>query len=153
MLRAQLGPKRLNLNDSQRRALAAKGRALARRALAELATVVTPDTILGWQRRLVANKYDGASKRTPGRPRKAADVGALVLRTRPVCAAVRSVRTLGKRTRHMRTTARGFGCAPARLHVARVLVSAAKVLTCTACGSLARCIRRRGKHRCVRGTP
>ena len=30
---------------------------------------MTPETLLAWHRRLVAAKYDGSSKRNPGRPR------------------------------------------------------------------------------------
>ena len=42
---------------------------LDRQRLADVAGIVTPDTILCWYRRLlVANKYDGSQKRRPGRP-------------------------------------------------------------------------------------
>jgi putative transposase len=37
--------------------------------LKDLCTIVTPDTILRWHRRLIAKKYDGSTKRTSGRPR------------------------------------------------------------------------------------
>ena len=40
-----------------------KGKALGRRRLADVAGIVTPDTILRWYRRLVATKYDGSTKR------------------------------------------------------------------------------------------
>jgi len=50
----KMGRKRILLTDDQRRLLAAKGKAIGRRALMELATIVTPDTILRWHRRLVA---------------------------------------------------------------------------------------------------
>jgi putative transposase len=46
----QLGGKRLRLTDDQRRRLAAKGHALGRRLLAQVATIVTPDTIMRWHR-------------------------------------------------------------------------------------------------------
>ena len=45
---------RIRLTDDQRRRLAAKGRPLGRRILKRIATVVTPDTILAWHRRLIA---------------------------------------------------------------------------------------------------
>ncbi len=48
------GKKRILLNDDQRRVLAVKGKALGRKALSELTTIVTPDTILRWHRELVA---------------------------------------------------------------------------------------------------
>ena len=45
ILRAQLGSSRLRLTDDQRRSLAAKAKLLGRRMLAELATIVTPETL------------------------------------------------------------------------------------------------------------
>ncbi|NOY94762.1 MAG: transposase [Deltaproteobacteria bacterium] len=67
----QLVGKRPRLDDAQRRRLAVKGRALGRRRLAELCSIVTADTILRWYRRLVAQKYDGSAKRkSAGRPRR-----------------------------------------------------------------------------------
>jgi hypothetical protein len=64
------GKKRLLLSDDQRRLLAVKGKSLGRKALMELTTIVTPDTILRWHRTLVANKwnYSDRKKRQPGRP-------------------------------------------------------------------------------------
>ena len=44
---------RLRLNDSERKSLAEIGIRLGRKALAEVATVVKPETILAWRRRLV----------------------------------------------------------------------------------------------------
>lgn len=78
VLREQLGGRRLRLNDDQRRRLAAKAKALGRKLLAEVATIVTPETLLTWHRKLIAEKYDGSSKRGPGRPRTAAEIEALV---------------------------------------------------------------------------
>ena len=52
----KLGKKRVLLTDDQRRVLAVKGHALGRKALLELTTIVTPDTILRWHRELVANE-------------------------------------------------------------------------------------------------
>src|SRR5262245_48024196 len=45
-----------------------------------MATVVTPDTLLAWHRKLLADKYDGSAKRGPGRPRTGTDIVALVVR-------------------------------------------------------------------------
>src|SRR5713226_3565915 len=61
VLRAAHGPRRLCLTDDQRRRLAVKGKVLGRRRLADIAGIVTPDTILRWYRRLVAKKYDGST--------------------------------------------------------------------------------------------
>src|ERR1700693_459282 len=80
ILREQLGNRRLRLTDEQRRSLAAKARRLGRRMLAELATIVTPETLLRWHRKLIANKYDGSARRKPGRPATAKEIEALVVR-------------------------------------------------------------------------
>jgi hypothetical protein len=45
-LREQLGGRRVRFNDDQRRRLAAKAKGLGRRLLAEVATIVTPETLL-----------------------------------------------------------------------------------------------------------
>ena len=51
VLRAQLGVRRLRLTDDQRRSLALKARLPGRRMLAEMATLVTPETLLRWHRK------------------------------------------------------------------------------------------------------
>src|SRR5687768_16195737 len=48
VLKEQLGERRLRLTDDQRRRLAAKARGLGRKFLAEVATIVTPETLLRW---------------------------------------------------------------------------------------------------------
>jgi len=68
VLKQQLGRRRLRLTDDQRRRLAVRGKAIGRRALAEGASLVTPDTILRWHRQLVAEKWTH-KRRSPGRPR------------------------------------------------------------------------------------
>src|SRR5690606_7431195 len=78
-LREQLGGKRLRFTDVQRRRLAQRAQKLGRRKLIELGTLVTPDTLLRWYRKLIAQKYDGSTKRGPGRPRKPAEVEQLIL--------------------------------------------------------------------------
>ena len=80
VLREQLGGKRLRFTDDQRRRLAAKAKGLGRKILRELGTIVTPDTLLAWHRRLIARKYDGSSKRGPGRPRVMEVIRQLVVR-------------------------------------------------------------------------
>ena len=79
VLREQLGDKRLQFTDDQRRRLAAKAKGLARKVLVE------------WPRSsrrrrcwlaqpLIAQKYDGSKQRDPGRHRTAMEVEALVVR-------------------------------------------------------------------------
>ena len=80
VLRAQLGNKRVLFSDPQRMKLARAAKALGRRELAKLDTLVTPDTLLQWYRRLVANKYDGSAVRGPGVRRQTAEIVDLVVR-------------------------------------------------------------------------
>lgn len=80
VLREQLGGRRLRLSDDQRRRLAAKAKLLGRRILAKVATIVTPETLLAWHRKLIAQKYDGSGRRRPGRPRTPEEIEALVVR-------------------------------------------------------------------------
>lgn len=81
VLREMVGRKRLRLNDDQRRRLAVKGRELGRRLLSEVATIVTPDTILRWHRRLVAKKWDYSDRRkATGRPKTDTDLVKLVVK-------------------------------------------------------------------------
>jgi len=80
ILRDLLPGKRPRLNDDQRRRLAALGHELGRKALASVAGIVTPDTILRWYRKLIARKYDGSKRRSPGRPRTEQDIADLVVR-------------------------------------------------------------------------
>lgn len=65
----QLGKKHLLLNNDQRRLLAVKAHAIGCKALREITTIFTPETILRWHRNLVAKKFDSSDKRKPGRPR------------------------------------------------------------------------------------
>ena len=68
ILREQMGKRRFRFTDDQRRSPAAKAKHLGCKALRELATIVTPDTLLRWHRQLIARKYDGSGHRGPGRP-------------------------------------------------------------------------------------
>jgi len=79
ILRAHL-PSRLRLSDPQRSTLAEIGRRLGRKALAQVACIAKPDTILGWYRRLIAQKFDGSKRRSyPGRPPVEAKLEALIV--------------------------------------------------------------------------
>ena len=79
VLKEQLEGQRLRFTDEQRIRLAVKAKVLGRRALDELETLVTPDTLLAWHRKLIAKKWTYARK-GPGRPRVAQEITDLVLR-------------------------------------------------------------------------
>ena len=80
VLREQLGSRRIRFTDSQRRRLAAKPKRLGRKVLDQVATIVTPATLLTWHRRLIAHKYDGSALRKPGRPLTPTEISKLVVR-------------------------------------------------------------------------
>jgi hypothetical protein len=62
VLRAHL-PARLRLSDPERSTLAEIGKRLGRKALAQVACVAKPDTILAWYRKLITQKFDGSKYR------------------------------------------------------------------------------------------
>ena len=80
VLQEHLGPRPLRRTDAQRRRLAVRGQKLGRRVLMQVAGIVTPDPILRWYRRLIAQTYDGSARRGRGRPMTRRDVAARVVR-------------------------------------------------------------------------
>jgi putative transposase len=81
VLKAQLGGRRLRLTDADRRRLAALAHPLGRTRLQEITTIATPETLLRWYRRLIAQKFDGsACRQSLGRPRVAEEIEHLVVR-------------------------------------------------------------------------
>ena len=79
LLRRQLGSRRLRLTDDDRRRLAARAHRLGRRALREVASIVTPDTLLRWHRQLIARKWT-FQRRPTRRHHVLADIHRLVVR-------------------------------------------------------------------------
>lgn len=82
VLKGTLGEKRIRLDDDRRRRLAILGKALGRDLLDRFASIVTPETILRWHRRLVALKWtyaNGAENRR-GRPRVMLAIENLVVK-------------------------------------------------------------------------
>jgi hypothetical protein len=53
----------VRLTDGERRTLAELGKQLGEKALAELVSVVKPETLLAWHRKLIAKKFDGSQNR------------------------------------------------------------------------------------------
>src|SRR2546428_103979 len=72
---------RIHLSDGERKTLAEIGQKLGKQALAEVAKIVKPDTILAWHRTLVAQKFDGSQQRkAPGRPKVDPELEACIVR-------------------------------------------------------------------------
>ena len=79
ILRAQIKG-RVRLTNPDRVSLAEIGKRLGRKALAEVAQIVRPETILGWYRALIARKFDGSKSRAAvGRATTAQRIEDLVL--------------------------------------------------------------------------
>jgi len=77
-LRRQLGTRRLRFTDDDRRRLAARAYRVGRAALREIATIATPDTLLRWHRRMIAQKWTYTSQ--PGRRGIMLEIRRLVVR-------------------------------------------------------------------------
>ena len=72
---------RIRFTNDERRRLATLGKALGRKALADIGLIVKPETIFAWYRKLIAEKFDSSkSPRKAGRPKKEKELENLVLR-------------------------------------------------------------------------
>ena len=72
---------RMRLTDSERKELAELGAKLGKKALTEIATVATPDTILAWNRKFADQQADTSQPpKSIGRPRVAQEIEDLVIR-------------------------------------------------------------------------
>jgi transposase InsO family protein len=80
LLKERLRGKRIRFNDAERALLARKAKAAGRKALLKLETIVTPDTLMCWHRRLVAQKWDYSKRRGPGRPGIMREISELIVR-------------------------------------------------------------------------
>ena len=69
------------LSEGEKATLAEIAHRLGREALEHVAATANPDTILGWYRGLIANKFDGSRfRRRGGRPRINEEIERLVVR-------------------------------------------------------------------------
>jgi len=80
LLKERLRGKRIRFTDAERALLARKAKAVGRKALLELDTLVSPDTLMRWHRRLVAQKWDFSRRRGPGRPGVMREIAELIVR-------------------------------------------------------------------------
>ena len=75
---SQPGPRQLRRAEPASASVAKRPR--GRGGLFEISTLVTPDTLLRWYRRLIANKYDGSKNRAVGRPKTVGEIEELIVR-------------------------------------------------------------------------
>jgi transposase InsO family protein len=72
LLKERIRGRRIRFTDAER--------AVGRKALLELDTIVSPDTLLRWHRRLVAQKWNFAERRRAGRPGIMRHISELIVR-------------------------------------------------------------------------
>ena len=120
VLKARLCGRKLRLTDDERRRLEVKSKALGRKLLAEVAGIVTPETLLAWHRRLIAWKWDYSERRKqPGRPRVMAEISKLVVGMVPWCTTpIEAESSLGPDSHHPIISLSGI---PSAVMVLRIL--------------------------------
>jgi len=68
------------LSEGEKATLAKIAHRRGRKALEDVAATAKPETILGWYRKLIANKFDGSkSRRSVGRPKLDQETERLVV--------------------------------------------------------------------------
>src|ERR1700687_2206515 len=80
LLKKRLRGKRIRFSDAERALLGRKAKAVGRKALMELDTIVCPDTLLRWHRQFVSQKWSFTQKRGPGRPGIMREISELIVR-------------------------------------------------------------------------
>ncbi len=80
LLKERLRGKRIRFTDAERALLARKAKAVGRKALLKLDTIVSPDTLLRWHRLLVGQKWNCVHRRGPGRPGIMREISELIVR-------------------------------------------------------------------------
>lgn len=78
LLKGKLKGRRLRFTDAERVLLARKAKAPGRQALIWLDTPVSPDMLLRWHRRLIAQKRDDLHRRGHGPPGTARVISDLI---------------------------------------------------------------------------
>lgn len=72
---------RIVFKDTERIRLAKIGKRMGLKALKDIAFIVKPETILAWNRKLIAKKYDGSEfRKYPGKPRINKELENLVIK-------------------------------------------------------------------------
>ena len=73
----------IRLNDEERIRLAEIGKRIGLKTLKDVSTIVKPETVMEWFRKLITEKFDGSGKRNPsgsGRPKIEPDIEARALK-------------------------------------------------------------------------
>jgi len=77
-LRSQI-PGKLRFTQTQKARLGLAAKALGRKALDQITTLVTPDTLFRWHREAVNKKWDYSKNRKPGRPNINVEIEVFIL--------------------------------------------------------------------------
>jgi hypothetical protein len=80
LLKERLRGRCIRFTAAERTLLARKAKAVGRKALLKLDTIVSPDTLLRWHRRLVAQGWNFAERRGVGRPGIMRHISDLIVR-------------------------------------------------------------------------
>src|ERR1022692_4866608 len=80
LLKERLHGKRIRFTDAERALLARKAKAVGRKTLMKLHALVSPDTLMRWHQRLVAQKWNFTHRRGPGRPGIMREIERLIVR-------------------------------------------------------------------------
>src|SRR5258708_731232 len=80
LLKERLRGKRIRFTDAERVLLAKKAMAVGRKALLKLDTLVSPDTLMRWHRRLITEKWNFMHPRGPSRPGIMREIAELIVR-------------------------------------------------------------------------
>ena len=80
LLKERLLGKRIRFTNAERALLARKAKAVGRKTLMKLDTLVSPDTLMRWHRRLVAEKWNFAHRHGPVRPGIMREIEELIVR-------------------------------------------------------------------------
>jgi hypothetical protein len=106
LLKDRLRGNRMRFTNAERALLARKAKAVGRKALLELDTVVSADTLVRWHRRLIAETWNFVHRRGPGRPGIRPKISDLIVRMaqdNPSCGYTRIHGALAEAQREIAT--------------------------------------------------
>jgi putative transposase len=80
LLKERLRGERIRFTDTERALLGRKAKAVGRKTLLDLETIGSPDTLLRWHGRFVAQKWEFSNRRGPRRPGIMRELSELIVR-------------------------------------------------------------------------